>query len=205
MTRLTGFAALAKFGNQAVMAPLRKGIEYRRAARTLQQLPDHLLADIGLSRADVPATVYGSEDRPSMIASLWRGLAALFVVARDRRATIRTLNGMPDRLLSDIGIERGSIESVVDEMLTARAEVAGQMAAEIPLPFEALAARLAGLVRAFRQWNISRNAAGEMARIDAKLMTDIGYVKGDVDWVPEVLTERRLTGVNDSHGHDKAA
>jgi uncharacterized protein YjiS (DUF1127 family) len=205
MKRLTGLAALANFGKQAVMVPLRKGLDQRRAAQTLQQLPGHLLADIGLSPADIPAAVYGSNGRPSMIASLWRGLMALLAVAKDRRATIRTLSGMPDRLLADIGIERDNIDMVVDNLVAARTEVAERMAAEMPLPLEAIAARLDGLVRSFRQWNISRKAAGEMARIDGKLMTDIGYVKGDVDWVPEVLTERRLSGVNDSHAPHKAA
>ena len=47
-------------------------------------------------------------------------------------------------------------------------------------------------VDALRQWNLSRQAAAQMARLDPDVLSDLGYVKGDVDWVPEVLAKRRL-------------
>lgn len=205
MTHRTGLAILARFAKQAVVTPLAKGMERRRAVQVLRQLPDHLLTDIGLSRADIPAAVYGPGERSTAVAAAWRGLVALFRLARERRATIRTLNAMPDHLLADIGIERGNIDLAVDTLIARMAARPEAVVSRAATPLEALAAALRRALRPLAQWNISRQAAGEMARIDGKLMTDIGYVKGDVDWVPEVLTARRLTAANDSGAHPRAA
>jgi len=59
-------------------------------------------------------------------------------------------------------------------------------------PVHDLVHQLEAAVRPLRQWQMSRIAANQMARLDPDMLADLGYVKGDVDWVPEVLTQRRL-------------
>ena len=49
-----------------------------------------------------------------------------------------------------------------------------------------------GPVQTLRRWNLSRQAAGDLARLDEEALADLGYVKGDVDWVPEAPAERKL-------------
>jgi hypothetical protein len=44
-----------------------------------------------------------------------------------------------------------------------------------------------------------------MVRIDPDLLHDIGYVKGDIDWVPEVMAERRLGAANVNRRHAEVA
>ncbi len=61
------------------------------------------------------------------------------------------------------------------------------------------------LVLPLRQWDISRRAASQMVRIDPDLLQDIGYVKGDIDWVPEVMAERRLKTANVNRRHAEVA
>jgi uncharacterized protein YjiS (DUF1127 family) len=53
-------------------------------------------------------------------------------------------------------------------------------------------ARATSPARSLQQWNLSRQAANDMARIDQEALADLGYVKGDVDRVPEGLAERKL-------------
>ena len=48
------------------------------------------------------------------------------------------------------------------------------------------------VLQALGQWELSRQAASQMARLHPDTLSDLGYVKGDVDWVPEVLARRRL-------------
>jgi len=40
-----------------------------------------------------------------------------------------------------------------------------------------------------------------MARLDPDMLADLGYVKGDVDWVPEILARRRLGKPANQDGH----
>jgi uncharacterized protein YjiS (DUF1127 family) len=65
-----------------------------------------------------PAAQAGLPARPAIT---WFG-AALDRIARPwrRRAAIRELHRLSDRELSDIGVERGEVEAVVDELMRGR-------------------------------------------------------------------------------------
>ena len=93
------------------------------------------------------------------------------------RATRKALEALPDHLLADIGVERHMIDAHVEALAGDRSKAVKQRKI---------------LPRPLAQWNMSRHAADQMARIDADLLADIGYSKGDVDWVPEVMTARKL-------------
>ena len=179
---------------RGLLEPVLHFLARHKARRDLGGLDDRLLADIGLTRADIPAAVAGATGAASQDESLLTRFVTWIARARARGRTIRELRRLPDTILSDIGIERWEIEDVVDGMLTPGHRVAG--AAKRPhvaaSPVHELLARLETAILPLRRWQISRLAAGEMARLNQKTLADIGYVKGDVDWVPEVMAEQRL-------------
>lgn len=70
----------------------------------------------------------------AMLAGAARGLgrAGRFIVsgvltARRRRAAIRQLNTLDERMLKDIGISRGEIQYLVDQMLSAERAATGEL------------------------------------------------------------------------------
>ena len=181
----TLFPVLKGAWSQLVHA-VRQSRQRRRVTQDLQRLNDHLLRDIGVSRMEIesradqmaaaqlpaPAPLPVSANEPS-----WR---ASFRQWRQRRATIRQLEELDARLLADIGLVRSDIPAVAAQ-LAATDTVAHEETSHWNAVFHGL-----------RQWNLSRRAASQMARLGTDTLSDLGYVKGDVDWVPEVLAERRL-------------
>ena len=168
--------AWTQFVHGIRQARLRRG-----ATRDLQRLNDHLLRDIGLERMEIETCAAqmaaGQVPAPAAVPSL----RARFRRWRQRRATIAQLESLDARLLADIGLVRGDIPAVATQM-AATDTVAHEEATYWNAVFQGL-----------RRWNLSRRAAGQMARLGADTLSDLGYVKGDVDWVPEVLAERRLS------------
>jgi len=173
-------------------------MERSRMLSELERLDERMLSDIGLTRTELRERVHSAPVRwsPSLLRRMGRSLRQSWT----KRATVRQLRSLPDALLSDIGIERGQIEDAVTALLAAHE-------AETPKPVSHRRGQTIAelLILPLRQWNISRHAASEMVRIDPTLLHDIGYVKGDVDWVPEVLAERRLKAANLNRGRSDAA
>ena len=171
-------------------------VEKRWALKALSAMDDRMLADIGIERYEIKGLVYG-EPAGKTAPSFWQGLTQKLAQARQRRAAIQALKRLPDHLLADIGIERHLIEVQVEGLIGTsgpRAE---------PPTTAAKPAVTAG--DKLRQWDLSRKAAGEMARLDPELLADLGYVKGDIDWVPEVLAERQVATANANHKARNAA
>ena len=89
------------------------------------------------------------------------------------------------------------IVEAVDQAM--QADRAGRDAPQHPrhIAMAELAAQIEQrVVRPVRVWNKSRIAAGQMARLDRDTLDDLGYVKGDVDWVPDALADRSLRSAN---------
>ncbi len=195
-----GFAAIGRAVRESSLVRARRR---RQTIKQLQSLSDRMLEDIGLRRDQIAeiATllaarpvvrpVAGKPNRTTSAMASVQTLTARVRSARLRRATIRELEQLPDRVLADIGISRGQIPTAVDNILKKRsAQVpAGQSSVS---PVHALLSRLETAVRPLRQWHVSRLAAGQIARLDGATLADLGYVKGDVDWVPEVMAKRRI-------------
>lgn len=168
----------------------------RHTIAELQKLSDRMLADIGLSRSQIvevatrltadPATGAQHQAKPasdSLFARLRR--------VQHRRQAIRELEQLPDRILADIGISRGQIPATVDKILEKRhAPAAAGKTGDSPV--HELLSHLEGAIRPLRQWHLSRLAAGQIARLDSTTLNDLGYVKGDVDWVPEEMAKRKI-------------
>lgn len=88
--------------------------------RRLSELDDHLLADIGLRRDQIPRLVAGlplgaegAEERPGFVRRALARVAAW----RARERLHRELMELDDRMLADIGIRRSDIPTILAERL----------------------------------------------------------------------------------------
>ncbi len=173
------FAAVKGTWTQVVHG-IRQARLRRGTIRDLHRLSDHQLRDIGLERMEIEACAAQMAAAQTPAPAAGSNLRTRFRRWRQRRATIAQLESLDDRLLADIGLVRGDIPAV-----------AVQMAATDTVT-HAETSYWNAVFQGLRRWNLSRLAAGQMARLGANTLSDLGYVKGDVDWVPEVLAERRL-------------
>lgn len=82
----------------------------RAAIRELQQLDDHVLADIGLSRSQISAAATGRLPHPHLLQDAGRIVSRFAHRLADRERLNHAndyLRRMDDRLLDDIGLTRG--------------------------------------------------------------------------------------------------
>ena len=88
----------------------------RRAAyRQLMLLDERLLRDIGLSREEIPAVIASMRHGAAPAAAEDGFVRPLRLWSR-RRDAAKTLGALDDRMLDDIGLVRGDIASVADEL-----------------------------------------------------------------------------------------
>ena len=168
----------------------------RRAAvvRELSQLDSRMLDDIGVSRwqIDEIADAAVGGERPSLAAALAQTLAAPLMRWYRRNEAFRQLSQLDDRMLADIGVNRGDIPALVENW-------------DGEVPAEASAEEDAGLLHGLRQWSRSRATAKALHALDNHMLEDIGLVRGDIDWVAEELAARTaLTAANRNSEHRAA-
>ncbi len=197
MTRFTQkekvVLGLAKSQAGTIRSPGTKGFgfldsirrSFRRAAimRQLSRLDDRMLADIGLQRWQIDTVANEAVCGQSAIAQNGPGLFASLRVAFAnwlmRRKAHKELMALDERMLTDIGITRADIPAVVASL---RTDPTGG----------ALSETIGGL----RLWNRSRQAAKTLHALDGRTLNDIGFVRGDIDWVAEELAIRSLVPAN---------
>ena len=127
-----------------------RAVRRRRTTQALRQLDAHLLADIGIERGEIDKVAAKAAKAITPVVAAgpaWRVGVELVAALRKswrRQAAIRSLQGLPDWVLADIGIERGRIPNAVDGLLAqgerrpaARARPA--VAPVAPKPVEAAA------------------------------------------------------------------
>jgi len=188
-----GFAVIGRAVRNSSLSRARRR---RQTIKQLQSLSDRMLDDIGLNRdqIDEVATLLAARPvagAPHRATPFVQTLIAKARNARLRRATIRELEQLPDRVLSDIGISRGQIPAAVDRILKKQsAQAPASQSGDSPV--HALLSHLENAVRPLRQWQLSRKTAGQIARLGNATLYDLGYVKGDLDWVSEVLAKRKI-------------
>ncbi len=107
----------------ALVQPIVRAVRRRRTARMLKQLDAHLLADIGIERDEIDEVAAKAAEAitPVVAAVPARRVGVELVAALrkgwHRQAAIRSLQGLPNWVLADIGIERGRIPESVDALL----------------------------------------------------------------------------------------
>ena len=167
----------------------------RRAAvvRELSQLDTRMLDDIGVARwqiDEIADSAVGGE-RPSLFAGLVEAVAAPLVRWYRRNEAFRQLSQLDDRMLADIGINRGDISNLVENWNGQ--EPGAEAEEEI------------GLLRGFRQWNRSRATAKALHALDNHMLEDIGLVRGDIDWVAEELAAQSVWNAANRNHQPRAA
>lgn len=169
---LTGLGA-------ALVESLRRPWRRSQLAFELGRLDERMLADIGMKRIEIE-TVADNASRAAT-PSLGEFIGGYLATAWKRRQLRRELNALDDRMLSDIGIGRSDIPAVV-------ALIGSQPAGNEGQEFDPIA----GL----RVWNRSRDTARTLAHMDDRQLQDMGFVRGDIDWVAEELAIRSLMPAN---------
>ena len=188
----TGFAALARFGG-AVANSVRKHFKRAAIERELSRLDGRMLADLGLTRADIGTIADQAVARKgegTLFAEFSRLLVNLIVRPAiewgRRRDLYNELMAMDDRTLADIGIARYDIADYVKQV--------GREIAE-PLP-EALVSMETDVTAPFRAWNRARMTARQLAELTDRQLSDIGVVRGDIDELATEVARKAVVAAN---------
>jgi uncharacterized protein YjiS (DUF1127 family) len=111
----------------ALVQPVVRAVKRYRTVKALNQLDEHALADIGLRRDDIDKVASQAANGKLPGAPVRFAPFAALRKAWLRHAAIAQLQRLPDRMLYDIGIERGRIPATVDHLLAKRgAETGGR-------------------------------------------------------------------------------
>lgn len=102
---------------EAITAPIVRWHRRNQVYRELYQLDDRMLADIGVSRSDIPSLVEGwdgtaPDARAEQEPSVLRGIRQW----NRSRATAKALHALDNHMLEDIGLVRGDIDWVAEEL-----------------------------------------------------------------------------------------
>lgn len=158
---------------------------FRRAkiARDLRMLDQRMLSDIGLSPSDIDRIAVESVCGKGewIVLSLMAYAARKIANWAHKRAAYRSLMALDDRMLADIGLSRSDVPQVVRAMRgpLATPAVDGSFETEVVMPL--------------KQWNLWRVAHKQLNQLDNRMLGDIGFVRGDIDWVADELAARAVT------------
>ena len=148
----------------------------------LRGLDSRMLSDIGITQSDIAHVAACSVDGKDewMIVSLAKYAMRKLSVWRRRQEAYRTLMALDDRTLSDIGLERDEIPALVKVMH-------GQyQSPSVDGAFET------EIVQPLKQWRLWQVAHKQLSRLDNRTLSDIGMVRGDIDWVADELATRAV-------------
>jgi uncharacterized protein YjiS (DUF1127 family) len=90
--------------------------EHRTAVRELAALDDRMLSDIGISRSEIPAVVAGGARAAAAASAGDSDALEAFRRWNLSRIAAKELNGLDNDMLDDLGLVRGDIDEVVEEL-----------------------------------------------------------------------------------------
>jgi uncharacterized protein YjiS (DUF1127 family) len=193
--RATGFGALTVFAKRLVNI-VRRHVEFAAIARELAALNDRELADIGLTRGDIPGvaaksvTVPAEPGLPAAFGEMLHDLLiAPVAVWNRRRVAYAALNGLDNRMLADIGLSRAEISDVVKGMHKSVAHPGLSL----------------DLVAPIAAWNRARQTANQLYKLEDRMLLDIGVVRGDIDWLASEVANKAAANRNQPTGHTPQA
>jgi len=130
-----------------------------------------------LGRVIAPAAV-AETIAPATVGGALRGLTAAILRPLRRQAIVDRLEQLEDRMLQDIGVERGEIAAIAESVSRRQAPTLG-------FALEHLVAVLGGSLAA---WSERRAAFRELSALDDRMLRDIGITRGDIPAVIAGMT-----------------
>jgi uncharacterized protein YjiS (DUF1127 family) len=158
---------------EILLRPLKRA----KIVRELQVLDERMLRDIGVTKSEidrVAAESVGGDEW--IVVSLVKHIGHKLAAWSSRRDAYRRLMALDDRMLADIGLNRTEIPAVVKAMRGTEAQSGFE--AEVVLPL--------------KQWNLWRVAHKQLSQLDNRMLSDIGLVRGDIEWVADELADRAV-------------
>jgi uncharacterized protein YjiS (DUF1127 family) len=179
IARKTGLAVLGRLLSRSVIMPLRRAAQIRRTTASLHQLDDRLLSDIGLKREDIGYLAVQTAQAPTPATEpAVRGA----LTRRIRRwRTRRELEALSDSVLSDIGVRRSEIPTLVNQ-LSGQNDGPAAGAAMEPAPsagahLPAVLGNVLGVLRVqIRRWRARR----ELKALSDQVLNDIGVRRSEI-------------------------
>jgi len=144
-----------------------------------------------MDRASAHYPVIGRPAGRGFLARLGGGLKRIgrsLAEIRTRHRAITELSRLDDRLLRDIGLERGTIAEAVDAAMEERAP---SWALDNLTNFGRRVVQ--PLVRPILRWRRDAVTLGMLGELDDHLLADIGVTRGDLRYQPETVLRRART------------
>jgi len=137
-----------------------------------------------LGRALAPVAFTQTIARETVGGAL-RALAAAILRPLRRQAIVDRLEGLEDRMLQDIGVERFEIAAIAESVTSRQAPSIGV----------ALGNLFAVVVKSLAAWSERRTAYRELSALDDRMLRDIGITRADI---PAVVAGMTAAGHVDS-------
>jgi uncharacterized protein YjiS (DUF1127 family) len=171
-----------------LLRPFRRG----QISRELRLLDPRMLSDIGVSPSEIDRIAAESVGGKGewIVLSLLRLTGRKIADWANKRATYRSLMSLDERMLSDIGLTRGDIPALIDAMRGPLARPVSGLETEVILPL--------------KQWNLWRVAQKQLNQLDNRMLSDIGFVRGDIDRVADELAARTVTKAANANANSVA-
>jgi uncharacterized protein YjiS (DUF1127 family) len=190
-TRVTGTSAITDFARTLVNSA-RRTLTRASVAHELSLLDDRMLSDIGVNRAEigrVASKAIAVSGEPTVFQAFSRMVFAVAVqpVLRylHRRQVYNMLMSLDDRMLADIGLNRYDVADYVRTLEHSVEQTQGL-----------LAATEQDIVAPLRAWNRARLTARQLAKLDDRMLVDIGVVRGDIDWLAGEIARQTVSAAN---------
>ncbi len=186
----SGFAALARFLG-AVLAAARGYIARKSVERQLKALDDRLLADIGLTRGEIPAAAKAlAGAKVDLFAETSRLVVRLVIRPlaqwKHRRDVYNQLMSLDDRMLADIGLTRFGVAEFV-------AKLGREIEPALPVALRAMEHDMTAPLRA---WRVARVTEKALTGLSDRQLRDIGVMRTDIVELAETLAEKALLAAN---------